>query len=385
MPKRPLVGIVGPLGPAQLACLRSWRRGGNRSVFFHIGMRPVPTAFRRIADHYRFFSSSADLNRTLQEIHSDCTRLKVDGITALAEQLALKLYALWSSAEHDQTELYLNAPAIYECLESKLAQAELASQAGLPVLPTIEITADSAAALDFSHPWVLRPDVARQVRPMFKARLINSREELHSFLGTMSGMGSSLVAQPFVAGPNVVIHGARAKDGRWDHHEAFITEIKSEGLAVSIRPHPLDTNLLSSCQRLERLLDIRGVFHFDFIVDQYSGDIFYLEVNPRLGGTTAKVYAAGYDEPSLLVSAFTEKSLPEMLLHTKRSPATSRIAAVRCTLAGLSHQPSQLDFPAGSGKRQAAKALKAIVAYRDDVFSLSDMVGNLAYLSQTGT
>jgi biotin carboxylase len=200
----------------------------------------------------------------------------------------------------------------------------------------------------------------------------------------MSGMGSSLVAQPFVSGPNVVIHGARSKDGAWDHHEAFITEIKSEGLAVSIRPHPLNANILSSCQRLESLLNIRGVFHFDFVVDQYSGETFYLEVNPRLGGTTAKVYAAGYDEPALLISTFTDKSQPETLLHTKRSPATSRIAATRCALATLSQPSTLLDFPMTSRTAIASRALKAILTYPDEVFSISDLIGNFAYLAQAG-
>lgn len=379
------VAIVGPLGPAQLACLRSWRRIGYRTAFFHLGTRSVPTAFRGIADHYVFFSSSADLEDTLKEIREQCIGMEIDGLCALAEQLALKLSALWCRSGYARTELYLNAPGVYACLESKLTQARLGAQVGLPVLPTVEIATNAADALDFFRPWVLRPDVARLVRPMFKARLVSSQDELRQFLGTIPGMAPRLVAQPFVAGPNMVVHGVRAKNGAWDHHEAFITEVKAEGLAVSIRPYPLDPDLLSACQRIEELLDIRGVFHFDFVVDESTGAAYYLEVNPRLGGTTAKAYAAGYDEPGLLVSAFTEDSPPSALSHTKRLPATSRIAALRCLLTGLSREASQLDFPIGSPKRQAFEALKAIAIYRDELFSLSDMVGNLAYLSQVGT
>jgi len=383
MPGQRLIGIVGPLGPAQLACLRSWRCSGYRTIFFHIGSRPIPRPLQGIATHYRYFSDQTNIDSALKEIYEQCRIMNVAGITVLAEQLALKLLAAWSLFGPSETEPYLNKPSVYELIESKQRQIHLATEVGLPVLPTSIVSRGYEGAFDFSRPVVLRPDIARLMRPLFKAHLVSSTDELMRFLDSLTEMNAQIVAQTFVSGPNLVIHGARAKDGRWDHHEAFLTEIKSGGLAVSITPQPIAPELLSACRRFEEKLDLRGVFHYDFVIDQQDGQAYFLEINPRLGGTTAKVYAAGYDEPGALVATFSASDeLPRTPLTQRRS-AVSRIALVRHLRSCLAGNATALDYPIASTP-PLALSFRTFLAYRDEVFSLSDLTGNLAYLSQTG-
>lgn len=386
MSDRKLVGIVGPLGPAQLACLRSWHRSGLRTAFFQLGGRRLPNPLSRVADVYRFQPESALTKENITSIGNECSALGVAAIAALSEQVALKLWEHQQDGGFPQTYLLLNQPELYAAMESKLYQSHLAEKAGLPVLPTMELAIGMETAnLQTDHAMVLRPDIARSVRPMFKAQMVFNRQDAQAFLATLHTSDSKIVAQPFVAGPNLIIHGSRAVDGSWDHHEAYLTEIKFKGLAVSLKPYPLDPKLLDACRRFETATDINGVFHYDFVVDEPSGNTFFLEVNPRLGGTTAKVYAAGYDEPSMLVAAHLPSLLTPLASAKKsRRKAISRIAAVKCALAASRHPLSTMDYPASSRSTVISSVFRGMLTYSDEVFSFSEILGDLAYLTQAG-
>lgn len=391
MRNRGLIGIVGPLGPAQLACLRSWQRAGLRTVFFQIGGRRLSKPLSRLADVYRFLPESALSKENIQRVGAECDALGVVAIAALSEQVALKLWEHRNNGGFQQTHFLLNQPELYAALESKLYQARMAEEAGLPVLATATLTTGATENTAFESPQailpvVLRPDIARLVQPMFKAEVVGNAQDLQAFLGSLRKSESNVVSQPFVAGPNLIVHGSRAVDGSWDHHEAYLTEIKFKGLAVSLKPLPLDPSLLDACRKFEAITGLNGVFHYDFIVDEHSGSPFFLEVNPRFGGTTAKVYAAGYDEPSMLVAAHLPSLLPPPSAGEKsRRKAISRIAAVKCALSICLQPPSSMDYPANSRFASIVPILKGVLTYSDEVFSFSDPLGNLAYLSQTGT
>ena len=304
MSDRPYVGIVGPLGPAQLACLRSWRHAGLRTAFFQTGVRPLHGFLIHLADFYRFLPESVAIKESIAKVGEECTVHGIAAITSLSERVALKLWSHRQEGGFPMTHLMLNEPGLYGVLESKLKQIGIAEQAGLPILPTITLAVvGDSAKLPADRLMVLRPDIARLVRPMFKAEVIGNRSEAETFLASRSLDEAWIIAQPFVAGPNLVVHAARAIDGSWDHREAYVTEIKFNGLAVSLKPCSLPAELLEACRRFEKATGLYGVFHYDFIVDENTGKAFFLEVNPRLGGTTAKVYATGYDEPTLLVAA----------------------------------------------------------------------------------
>lgn len=381
-----LVGIVGPLGPAQLACLRSWHGSGLGVAFFHLGGRRLSFKTSHIADIYNYVEPSTLSQECIADISALCTMHGVAALTTLSEHLALKLCSCRKDGGFPGTHLLLNHPQIYSLLESKFEQWRLAEQSGFPVLPTWSFAIGSAhEGLDIDYPVVFRPDVARLVRPMFKSHLVSSSSEALQFISSFSASASGIIAQPFISGPNLVIHGARAVDGSWDHHEAFTTEIKYNGLAVSLKPYPLSTKLLECCRQFEKLTGINGVFHYDFVIDERRGSEYFLELNPRLGGTTAKVYAAGYDEPLHLLAAHLPSVIKGALGNREqRRPVTSRIAAVKCALTVVRRPLSELDYPAGSRLKALASACKAMLTYSDEVFSFSDMPGNIAYLTQIG-
>jgi len=375
-------GVIGPFGPAQLACLRSWRRAGYRTAFFQLGGRRVPPSLSRLVDAYHFYPSTLALDDILSRVSEDGQRIGLTALTALSESLALKLHEQQRAGRFAATRLLLNSPEVYALLESKVRQADLAAEAGLPLMPTFVLDRDTER-LDAAGPLVLRPDVSRLVRPNFKVKLIDGAQQALAVAHGMTSPEGRIIVQPFVAGPNLVVHAARAEDGSWDHHEAFLTEIKSGGLAVALRPYPLPDSLVAACRRFEQAVGLRGVFHYDFILDAATGQASFLEVNPRLGGTTGKVYAAGYDEPAMLASAYLDAGAHRVDVGGARRPSISRIAAVRYAMSLLRQAPSQLDHPPRRDGKAFGSLARALVLHRDEVFRLTDVIGNSAYLLQT--
>ena len=110
MSPAPLLGIIGPFGPAQLACIRSWRCAGYRTAFFQTGGRRVPDGLQRLSDVYCFFPAGTALDDILDKVSEECVRLKVAGLAALSESLALKLHARQRSGAFAGTGLMLNTP-----------------------------------------------------------------------------------------------------------------------------------------------------------------------------------------------------------------------------------------------------------------------------------
>ena len=98
---------------------------------------------------------------------------------------------------------------------------------------------------------------------------------------------------------------------------------------------------------------------------------------------TGKVYAAGYDEPAMLAAAWLHTGAHRVELDGPRLPSISRIAAVRYALALLRHAPSRLDHPPRRDGKAFGGLAKALLLHRDEVFRLTDVVGNSAYLLQT--
>src|SRR5690606_1311455 len=76
------------------------------------------------------------------------------------------------------------------------------------------------------------------------------------------------------------------------------------GVAITLKPQRTDPSLLDRCRHFVDMLGYVGVYHFDLLKDERSDAAYFLEINGRLGGTTAKVHAYGYDEPAMLLRAF---------------------------------------------------------------------------------
>ena len=345
MSRLPTLAILGPLGSAQLACLRSWRRLGCRTVFLHLDEKPLNERFRRIASVYSYVGKFEGLDDALgNQIAKTLRDENVVAINALSENVVAQLWRARPLLP-DEITLLVNTPSLLDELESKLFQIEVARRAGFNVLPTWILNKNTHPRdWPTAFPLVLRPDRASKVDPPFKAEIIHSPEELKTFLFSQKAASAAIVAQPFIRGPNLLIHGYRSQDGSVSgRHVAYHIGVKYNGVSVTMRPTRLDPELDRCCRVFEAELSLQGVFHLDLLLDHATGAAWFLEVNGRLGGTTGKAYASGYDEPVKLLMAFgLIGPQPENVLLR---PATKRIAAIRCLISALLGRSSGVDYP----------------------------------------
>lgn len=216
-----------------------------------------------------------------------------------------------------------------EQLWDKCHQVHVAEEAGFNVLPTYELrSAEDVAALPESvFPAVIRPSFLNSARPNFKAKVLASREEAIRLYAATEWSHPPLL-QRFCLGPNMVLHGMRARDGGWLKLQLFHVYRKYRGFSASMEPAPLAPDLGRAARRFVEMAGLTGPFHFDLLVNRAEDKVYFLEINTRLGGTTGKAIELGYDEPGLLFRSFnavTAEPLPPLQAHP-------RVASVRLNL-----------------------------------------------------
>ena len=102
----------------------------------------------------------------------------------------------------------------------------------------------------------------------------------------------------------MVIDGFRACGAKVASLIGFIVTLKNDGVTVTLEPWELSPGITDSCQQFVQAAGLVGVFHFELLLEPATTKLWFLEVNARLGGTTGKALAAGYDEPAALLYAF---------------------------------------------------------------------------------
>jgi len=320
----------------------------------------------------------------MERIVSFAQRVQADAICSDDE---FTLY--WLACHRDRFEprctvLASPAQAIARLMQ-KSEQTQLAREAGFSVLPSwllhTRSDADSVPAGDF--PLCLRPTHMNSVTPPFKAHRVESPAELHTFLSTLTWT-SPLLAQPFCLGPNLVLHGVRSTSGKVLALECFRAYRKYKGFALSIERFAMPASLRDAAERFAHQANLHGPFHFDLLQSAQTGEIFFLEVNYRIGGTTPKVIRLGYDEPMLALEAFGLQPP-----HRPQSLRASRRVTGKRMLAGqiyhnLRQGPGELDFPQHSRLRIILSGLREFLTVPDAILSRKDLRGSLFYLKRGG-
>lgn len=282
------------------------------------------------------------------------------------------------------TVMASSAEAIARLME-KSEQVQLAREAGFQVLPSwlLHTRAEADAIPASSFPLCLRPTHINSVTPPFKAHRVDSAAGLHAFLSTLTWT-SPLLAQPFCLGPNLVLHGVRSTSGEVLSLECFRAYRKYRGFALSIERMHLPADLRQAAERFAHLANLHGPFHFDLLQSAETGEIFFLEVNYRIGGTTPKVIHLGYDEPMLALAAFglEPPHRPDALRASRRVTGKRMVAGQ--IYHTLRHGAGMLDFPQYSRLRIIPSGLWEFFTVPDAILSRKDVRGSLFYLRRGG-
>jgi predicted ATP-grasp superfamily ATP-dependent carboligase len=395
-PIRPV--IVGGFGPPTLSCVRSWGIQGLPVGMVCIGSKKEPTpASKFLTDFVTIPTEKFYTPDGIRVIKEFLIRFRATGITCVAESVAC-----WLNDHRqmfpDEVAIWLPTNKSIKDLISKQEQIEVARKVYFNILPTylIDKNLETIDHIPKNHfPLCLRPDDPATVTPVFKAFLVHSQEELIKYVKSMQKIDGPIVAQPFMHLPNLVVHGARTVDGDSIGLQGFLVERKFEGVTLTIHPANLEKDFLDKCVQFTNYFNVTGNYHFEFLVDKKNGSVYFLELNNRLGGTTAKVFALGYDEPLLALQSYgvlptspearyqkpaTSNKQPSTIVHRPLTNVTvsSKQALLKYFYYTIKGRLTPLDYPSETNLIRLAKTIYGFLRYRDDVFMLRDLKGSMA-------
>lgn len=377
--------IVGPFGPAQATCLTSWLRAGLKPVLVHVTeSSPRRLLGAGLGSYMAITSRDFRTAPGLERVAAFLTKAGASGVATIAYDTAAWLS---SNRSHfaNRCEFWFCEGEVLRILMTKDAQLGLAKNADLPVLDTFRIhPANRDRPPADAYPLVLRPDDPSAIRPLVKAELCPSEAALESFLAGLTRFDGPLIAQPFVSGPNIVLHGTRKRDGQSIRPVAFLVERKFEGLSLTMRRTTIHPALEAGCLRFVELLQLVGAYHIELIVDERTGVTYFLEINGRLGGTTAKAYALGFDEPAHLIDAFAGTALgePETRAECGRI-AVSKLAVARRMSQLISGRNDPLAYPQRGSLAELRSLACGMLRWREPMLSSMTPRIAAAYLGET--
>ena len=374
--------IAGRFSPPVLACMRSWGRNGHRVGFIHFD----DGGSRWIASKYLNQYTSVPLRMMG----------KTDGITGIKDFLETFDADILSCVDDNmmcwlddhksvfEPDVSLALPPLdmVKQILSKTYQNQIASDVGFQVLPEFIISPENKSSISIPStyfPICLRPSEAHDVTPFFKVKLIESSKMLKRFLqGIQINNSGAIIAQPFKNLPNLVVHGIRTTAGDTKRLSGFIVERKFEGVTLTLKPYKqIDTHLINKCAQFVQSAELTGNFHFEFLLDPTSGAAFFLEINHRFGGTTAKALACGYDEPLYALEAhgIVKSCTVSPLVHTTVS---NKQALLKYIIKAITGKLTLLDHPTAHPFRQCMAGLNGLLFHADEVIAFDDLTGSIS-------
>lgn len=381
--------IIGRFGPPILACIRSWGRQGYPVGFICVvsdsGSKPVS---KYLTDSTLLEQKNLYANKGLQIINNFLQNFQATGIIAIDEKISIWLNDIAGDLP-DNIRIWSSSNETMEKILSKKNQVEIAQKAGFQVLPTYFIDKGFENTNEFQSmefPLCLRPSQPGTTHPPFKVKIAASITDLKQIMREVETINAPVICQPFKNFPNLVIHGARTANGKTKGLEAFVVERKFEGVTLLLKPISVDSLLLKKCQCFTELINIFGNYHFEFLYDPKTQQAFFLEINLRLGGTTAKVFCCGYDEPMLALHAFNP-AVPLGSAKIQNREVSSRQALIKYLIFSLSGKLTSLDYPCDESRYLRIKnTLQALLFSKDEVLEFDDIKGSLSlYLQNLGT
>jgi hypothetical protein len=306
---------------------------------------------------------------------------RADGITCLSYHQIEWLNSLRGKMQ-SPTLPWVPMPDAVALLQSKASMAELATASGLHVLPTALVDhATRSEVPDEFFPAAVRPEDVTTVEPAFKVQYIPTRRELEAFVRNLDVLKKPLLVQPYKRARNFVVHGARGVDGTHFPSAAFVADCAFKGVIAAMRPAPLPQSLEEGCRRFCEKLNIHGVYHFDFLYVESEDRHYFLEMNGRLGGTTAKAFRLGYDEPGFVPGAYGTGRKP-ISRPVPNGPVASYQATAKFLLSSLKGQLTIFDYPNLGFRRSAMKLLPATLRARSEVWDWRYPRTSIAYVLQ---
>ncbi len=370
------VALFGAFGPPLLSAARSFRDTGMEVVVLGIGSG-APSAWSNA------ISFAACMR--VEDVGTPAGVAAIGDFLQRTKAQALLPFwdpeMLWLAANEDSLpsgcKLLSSSGLALQRVLAKHDQLHIARRCGFKILPTWELSRhEDVSGIDpGAYPVCLRPSAPQSVKPGFKVEALQSPSALNAFLAARTWGPEPLIIQPFLPLPTVVIHGVRSESGELLALEAFIATMKFEGVTLELRPLRMDEHLALCCQKFVNETGITGPFHFELLYSAENSNYYYLEINPRLGGTTDKVLKLGFDEPLLALSAYGFAVPVRPYRAPEGRSAINRKSLVKHIRSVVRGCLSPLDYPVASRSRHLLWSLRCLLRARDSIVSARDLQG----------
>lgn len=367
--------MLSSFGPPALACIRSWGKQGWEPGLICIRSENESEPDSRYLNGWVTLpQKKVYTDEGIRIIAEFLSKFNASGISCIDEKISI-----WLNRHRDKlppkTAIWLPDNLIIEDVLSKKRQTEIAKAVGFDVLPTYLLNLKNDISVAPDHfPLCLRP--SEPVGSGFKVHIVSSQQELVRFLRSLKERAFPIIGQPFKSLPNLVIHGARTHTGTTLGMQGFLVARKFEGVTLTITPIELPPDIHRKCVDFTDAFNIVGNYHFEFLFDSKTKASYFLEINTRFGGTTAKVLPCGYDEPVLALESYGIN--PDIRQEIKPVMVSNKQALMKYLFYALTHRLSPLDYPDEPMITKICKTLEGFMRYKDDVLNFSDMRGSLA-------
>jgi biotin carboxylase len=177
-----------------------------------------------------------------------------------------------------------------------------------------------SASDSIGYPCVVKPTGSSIRLSNKKALVFESAADIRENMPPWPVGAASLIVQRHVSGSRHNIYFFSI-----DGHIHVLAEVKilrtnsadGTGLAVSGITVQPDLVLVEFCQKIAAHLKYQGAGCAQFLVDDTSDKISFLELNPRLGANCAIVYRAGFDLPMMVIGMHLKKQGHELYTESR--------------------------------------------------------------------
>ena len=286
--------------------VRSLGRAGFRVVLGTDDWRSSTALSRYISDVRVFEESNHD--RFLDQLEAYLRHEKPDYVFPVGETQVRRIAGATKRFMPLATWVMPDPATVLRCFD-KRALYELTPALGIPTAPWREY-ADfenwSRRAREMGFPVVVKRKDSSALIKQKKAIILRTPEAFDCLLAELQSEpdAGSLVLQKFASGERQNCHIA-ADRGRivafFQQKVLRTDELDGTGIGVEGVSVPISPELRAYCERLVEALGYHGIGCIQFMVDEKSGAVAFLEINPRMDSTVALPYRLGYDYPRIAV------------------------------------------------------------------------------------
>lgn len=287
------------------------------------------------------------------------TRPDITAVLPLSQTVIVKLLP---HAEAIPRPLITATPEAVMTSVDKVLTSKLAAEAEVPV-PRFAAGSSVEELIPLANE-VGYPCIAKKnggLEYALKALVLRSEREARHAAQQLPGWFDDYMVQQFAWGVryNRYFLAHRGSILRFVDVKTFRSDrIDGTGLGVSgISTAPL-RSLDGPCERLVARLGYSGAGNIQFLVDEASGAIAFLELNPMIGGNHGLAYYCGLDQANGLLDVVRERNL-ERWRGDAGYPAGKRYAWLQGDLEGLARG---LDYGEVSGTQAVRWAAQAVVS-----------------------